>query len=95
MFMLRVLALFLAYLSCQIWALAGWAGNWRLGALLPALAMAAIISRFVIDVNYNPTSHNLWPFEVIIWSIVCLGILGIIFIARKIMQKRTQRTQTD
>lgn len=48
--MLGVLALFLAYLSCQIRALVGWSGNWRLGALLPALAMAAIIFRFTIDV---------------------------------------------
>lgn len=40
------------------------------GLALPAVVM----TRVLVDTAHDPTSHNLWPFEVIIASVIGLAI---------------------
>ncbi len=49
-----------------------------IGAGVAVGAMAAIIIRVIVDVVADPTSHNLWPFELVIASlfIVPSALLG-------------------
>lgn len=41
--------------------------GWRWGLVLPALVLAIPVSRIAWDVARDPTSHNLWPFELALW----------------------------
>lgn len=59
-------------------------GVWRWLALIPAAAMVAIIAIIVVSVIYDPTSHNLWPFEIFLWSAGGIVFLGMLFLVKKI-----------
>jgi hypothetical protein len=48
----------------------GAAGFWKGLALLGASIPAAVMLRVVAEVIIDPTSHNLWPFEIIISAMV-------------------------
>jgi len=50
------------------WGVWKWRGGWRLAAALPIAAMTFVALRIVIDTARDPTSHNLWPFEIIMWG---------------------------
>jgi len=80
-FMLAVLALLLVGAGAPLWGVWKWRGGWRIGAAVPALVMAFVIGRIVVDTARDPTSHNLWPFEILMWggaSAVVMGVLALI-----------------
>lgn len=68
----------LAFLGLQAWSLARWRGGWRAAALLPLLGFGAILTRVVLATRRDPTSHNLWPFEVLFAAAVALAALGLL-----------------
>ena len=42
--------------------------------------MAFVVLRIFIDTVRDPTSHNLWPFEIVMWgglSCACMLLLGL------------------
>jgi len=77
-FMLAMLLVGMLGLIAPAWALWRWRGGWRVAAAIPAALMAFVILRIVIGVAFNPTSHNLWPFEILLSgglaSILMLGL---------------------
>jgi len=80
-FMLAVLALLVVGAGAPLWGVWKWRGGWRIGAAVPALVMAFVIGRIVVDTARDPTSHNLWPFEILMWggaSAVVMGVLALI-----------------
>ena len=52
---------------------------------LPAAVIAFVVLRILVDTARDPTSHNLWPFEIIIFGAVAVGIIGVLKIARRMM----------
>lgn len=70
-FMLLIAVLTLGFVIAEGWALVRWPGWWRWLAGAPLLLVSLVVLRIIIDTNADPTSHNLWPFE----------LLGVIFIA--------------
>ena len=58
----------LACIGAPVWALWKWRGGWRLAAVVPVAVMAFVVGRIVVDTSRDPTSHNLWPFEIILYS---------------------------
>ena len=48
----------------------------RVVLVLAAAVPAAVMARVVVDTSRDPTSHNLWPFEVVIALVV--GLAGAI-----------------
>ena len=46
--------------------------------------MAFVVLRIVVDVARDPTSHNLWPFELLMWGAASVGILGALAVARRL-----------
>lgn len=46
------------------------AGLWQATAILGATAPAAVFARVVVEATLDPTSHNLWPFELLIAALV-------------------------
>ncbi len=56
----------------------GGASFWKSVAVVGASVPAVVMLRVVIDAVIDPTTHNLWPFEVVIASLVggACSILG-------------------
>ncbi len=57
---------FLAFVGVAAWA-AGWSRLGLAGATLAAggAVPGAVMARVVVDGLRDPTSHNLWPFEIV------------------------------
>jgi len=85
------LGLLIWFIAAEIAALRCWRGAWRLVALLPAVAVIVVALRIVVDVRRDPTSHNLWPFEVTMWSGLGLGFLALMFVVDLITHASSQR----
>jgi hypothetical protein len=64
----------------------------RVVLVLAAAVPAAVMARVVVDTTRDPTSHNLWPFELVIAFAVGLAgaapgtLLGSVF--RRMLGKR-------
>jgi hypothetical protein len=81
-FMLVVLALGVGGIALPILALRRWQGAWRLAAALPALWIGLVVLRIVVGTAADPTSHNLWPFEILQASVASLVLVGLLAVGR-------------
>lgn len=82
-FMLAMFALGLIGFAGPVWGLWRWRGGWRMAALLPATIMAFVVLRLLIDTARDPTSHNLWPFEILMWGgFSCLWMLVVVVVRK-------------
>jgi hypothetical protein len=52
---------------------------------VPAAVIGFVVLRIVVDTSRDPTSHNLWPFEILQFGVVALVIIGILKVARRFM----------
>ena len=84
-FMLIVVTLFLAGVCIPIWTAWKWRGGWRLAAAIPAAIMLFVVMRIVVDTARDPTSHNLWPFEILQFGIGAVLVIGVLRWARRIV----------
>jgi hypothetical protein len=82
-FMAAALALLIAGIAVPLWSVWKWRGAWRIAAAVPACAVLFVVLRIVVDTARDPTSHNLWPFELLQVGIVALLIVGVLKLARK------------
>ncbi len=82
-FMLAVLFVLLCGLVAPMWGLWKWRGGWRVAAAVPGALMAFIVLRILIGTAIDPTSHNLWPFEILMAGAVSLAIMVALTIARR------------
>lgn len=82
-FMLFALLLLVGGLSAPVWAMWKWHGGWRLAAAIPAAVMGFVVLRIIVGTSHDPTSHNLWPFEILSSGIVTLGMLATLVVARR------------
>ena len=81
-FMLVVVGLLVAGFAAPAWGLWKWRQGWRMAAAVPAALMGFVVLRIVVDVARDPTSHNLWPFEVLMYGTISLAIMAALKIAR-------------
>lgn len=82
-FMLTVLALGVFAFGAPAWALWRWRGGWRIAAAIPAVMMAFVVVRIGFGVSRDPTSHNLWPFEILQVGALSVVIMAALFAARR------------
>jgi hypothetical protein len=85
-FMLIILALALAGIVVPLWSVWKWSGGWRIGAALPAAAVGFVILRIIVDTARDPTSHNLWPFEIVTFGAAALVWIAVLKAVRKFMR---------
>jgi len=83
-FMLAMIALGLIGLAWPAWGLWRWRGGWRIAAAVPAVIMAFVVLRILLGTAINPTSHNLWPFEIVMWGGLSCGAMLLLGIAHKL-----------
>ncbi len=83
-FMLTMLALGLSGFAAPAWGLWRWRGGWRLAAVVPAAMMAFVALRIVFGVARDPTSHNLWPFEILQVGALSVAVMAVLMVARKL-----------
>jgi len=88
-FMAAVLVLLVASIGGPIWALRKWRGGWRVAAALPLAAMAFVVLRIVVDVARDPTSHNLWPFEILMFGAASFAVILVLAFVRRLVTPRT------
>jgi hypothetical protein len=84
-FMLVMLGLLIVGLAAPAWAWWRWRGGWRVAATLPAALMAFVVLRIILDTARDPTAHNLWPFEILMFGAISLVIIGALAIARGVI----------
>ncbi|MGH8687098.1 MAG: hypothetical protein ACREVQ_05255 [Burkholderiales bacterium] len=83
-FMLGMLALGVLGFALPAWGLWRWRGGWRVAAAVPAALMAFVVLRLLVGVSADPTSHNLWPFEILMTGALSVVIMIAAGVARKI-----------
>lgn len=82
-FMLLILALLLAGVGVPLWSVWKWRGGWRIAALVPTAIVLFVVLRIIVDTARDPTSHNLWPFEILMFGTLALVIIGGLKVARR------------
>jgi hypothetical protein len=82
-FMLAVVAIGIGGVALPVRAMVRWQGGWRLVAALPALWIVFVVLRIVVGTSLDPTSHNLWPFEILQASVASLVLFGLITLAKR------------
>lgn len=89
-FMLAVFALGVLAFAGPAWGLWRWRGGWRAVAAVPAVLMTFVVLRFIVDTARDPTSHNLWPFEIGIWGALSCVWMLIALIAHRLARARAR-----
>jgi len=84
-FMFFVLALLIGGIGAPLWSVWKWRGGWRIAAAVPAAVMLFVVLRLIVDTARDPTSHNLWPFEILQFGVVALVLIGVLKLVRRIM----------
>ena len=84
-FMLAMLGLLVGGLAAPAWALWKWRGGWRGAAAVPVAILSFVVLRIVVDTARDPTSHNLWPFELLMWGAASVAVIAVLAIARRLL----------
>jgi hypothetical protein len=63
-------------------SIACWRGYWRSLAVVVLLGAASWAIKIGVDLQRDPTSHNLWPFEAVIAAGLALVLLGAVAFTR-------------
>jgi hypothetical protein len=83
LFGIAVLVLGVCGFVMPVRALLRWRGGWRMAAAVPAALMGFVVVRLIIGVSIDPTSHNLWPFEILIVGLLSTAIMVVLTLARR------------
>lgn len=87
MLMLVLAGCALGSLGATGYALRNWTGSWRWCAAAPLLFVIATALKIVLEVRADPTSHNLWPFELLGILAIASALLGSLYLARLFTQR--------
>jgi hypothetical protein len=78
-----LVALVLACIGAPVWALWKWRGWWRLAGVVPFAVMVFVLGRIVVDTARDPTSHNLWPLEIVYSGAAGAGLIVVLALVRR------------
>jgi hypothetical protein len=82
-FMLAMLGLGVLGFAAPAWGAWRWRGGWRIAAIVPVAMMLFVVLRLLTGVARDPTSHNLWPFEILQAGALSVVIMAALLMARK------------
>lgn len=87
-FIWGVLGLGLFGIVAPVIAFRRWSGGWRIAAAVPLAIMALALLNIIVGVAIDPTSHNLFPFEILMAGLASGGLMAALWLARRFMRKR-------
>lgn len=61
-----------------------WDGTWRYLGGAPLALLALWIVVLIVSWAVDPTSHNLFPFEILMWATGTLVWLAVLWVVRKL-----------
>jgi hypothetical protein len=71
-------------LGPQIWAIRAWQGVWRWLAAAPLVLVGADVALILVSTAIDPTSHNLWPLELLFIAAIGLPVVGLLWLVRMV-----------
>jgi hypothetical protein len=86
-FMATFAALGLLGLGWPAWALWRWRDAWRWWAAIPLAAMGFVVLRIAFGVARDPTSHNLWPFEILMAGGCSVAAMAVVSVLRWLQRR--------
>lgn len=75
-----VLGLAVAGIVVPFRVLRHWHGGWRAVPAVPMVKIGFVALRIIVDVADDPTSHNLWPFEIVIAGLASFGVTAVLLL---------------
>ncbi len=88
-FVWLMLGMGLLGLAWPAWALWKWQGRWRRWTMLPAAVVGLVVLNILLGTLVDPTSHNLWPFELMMAGGFSLGAMAVLAALRRRAGPRT------
>ena len=82
-FMLLMLGIGIVGLAGPAWGIWRWRGAWRIAAAVPAMMMAFVVLRLIAETSSDSTSHNLWPFEILMIGALSVAIMVVLLVSRR------------
>ena len=84
--LISFLAMAAVAIGLQVWAIRAWQGVWRWLAAAPLLLAGADLVLILGSTAIDPTSHNLWPFELAIILSNGMPVVGILWLVRLVVK---------
>ncbi len=81
-------ALFFGAIVFDVLLIRRWRGWWRGAACAPIAALVVWASVIAVGIIQDPTSHNLWPMELILWGAAALVALGLLALLKRLVKPR-------
>lgn len=66
-----------------LWFFRRWQGGWRIAVAVPGIMMLFVVLRIVVGVALRPTSHNLWPFEILLAGAASTGATIVLWVLHR------------
>ena len=77
----------ISFAMLAVRALWAWQGPWQWALALPVLVISGVVLKIFIAIWLDPTAHNLWPLELLIWFLLADFFIGFLHLARWIMHR--------
>lgn len=81
--------IFAAFVALEVVLIRSWRGWWRRMAFVPAAAVALWAAMIIVSTILDPTSHNLWPFELVLWLAGAFAALGLMALIKRLARPHT------
>lgn len=82
-----ILAIFVSFVILEIKVIRQWKGGWRSFGVLPIVVLVLWMIFIFVGVLRDSTSHNLWPFEIVMCVVGGFVYLVLLLILRKLFHK--------
>ena len=69
------------------WLSASSRDEWKLAAWVPVIPLALWGPFIALGVTRDPTSHNLWPFELVFWVLLTAVLFVVFLLGRRILSR--------
>ena len=86
-FILIIFIVLISFVIYEVKYIQKWQGTWRYVMTVPLLVLGGAFLDILIGTSINSSSHNLFPFELLIWLFVALLVKFVLVIMRKIIRK--------
>lgn len=78
----------LSFIILTIRAFLQWRRGWRWAAAVPLVLLAGVVFNIFNAIRIDPTAHNLWPIELLAYFIVAGIVMGVLYLAHWINNRR-------